>query len=257
MHGPARTAGTNAKLKLIAGILGVGFDVLRRREQQRRYRQLFIAACAAMFGMVFMSGLAAAAYALIQRAAAQKQTARAEAEADAARQTTGFLIDLFRVLDPSEARGNSITAREMLDKGAARIDTELAKQPAIQAALMDTVGTVYMGLGLYSQARPLLERAAGTRQRLADTEPEELSESLNHLADLQTVQADYVTAEKAYRESASLQGLRIPKTVATRRFWRIASTASAWFQPAGPLQGRRKQLSRCAQRAAPTLWRER
>ena len=200
---PGKDGRQNAKLKLIAGILGVGFDVLRRREQQRRYRQLFIAACAAMFGMVFMSGLAA--YALIQRAAAQKQTARAEAEADAARQTTGFLIDLFRVLDPSEARGNSITAREMLDKGAARIDTELAKQPAIQATLMDTVGTVYMGLGLYSQARPLLERAAGTRHRLADTEPEELSESLNHLADLQTVQADYVAAEKAYREAAGLQ----------------------------------------------------
>jgi tetratricopeptide (TPR) repeat protein len=200
---PGKDGRQNAKLKLIAGILGVGFDVLRRREQQRRYRQLFVAACAAMFGMLFMSGLAA--YALIQRTAAQQQTARAEAEADAARQTTGFLIDLFRVLDPSEARGNSITAREMLDKGAARIDTELAKQPAIQATLMDTVGTVYMGLGLYSQARPLLERAASTRHRLADTEPEELSESLNHLADLQTVQADYVAAEKAYREAASLQ----------------------------------------------------
>ena len=200
---PGKDGRHNAKLKLIAGILGVGFDVLRRREQQRRYRQLFVAACAAMFGMVFMSGLAA--YALIQRAAAQKQTARAEAEADAARQTTGFLIDLFRILDPSEARGNSITAREMLDKGAVRIDTELAKQPAIQAALMDTVGTVYMGLGLYSQARPLLERAASTRHRLANTKPEELSESLNHLADLQTVQADYVAAEKAYREAASLQ----------------------------------------------------
>jgi tetratricopeptide (TPR) repeat protein len=200
---PGKDGRQNAKLKLIAGILGVGFDVLRRREQQRRYRQLFVAACAAMFGMIFMSGLAA--YALIQRAAAQKQTVRAEAEADAARQTTGFLIGLFRVLDPSEARGNSITAREMLDKGAARIDTELAKQPAIQATLMDTVGTVYMGLGLYTQARPLLERAASTRRRLADTEPAEVSESLNHLADLQTVQADYVAAEKAYREAASLQ----------------------------------------------------
>jgi hypothetical protein len=127
---PGKDGKKNALLKLIAGMLGVGFDVLRRREQQRRYRELFIAACAAMFGMVFMSGLAA--YSLIQRAAAQKQTARAEAEAEAARQTTGFLVGLFRILDPSEARGSSITAREMLDKGAARIDRELAKQPAIR-----------------------------------------------------------------------------------------------------------------------------
>ena len=42
----------------------------------------------------------------------------------------------------------------MLDKGAARVDSELARQPEIQATLMDTLGTVYMGLGLYGQARP-------------------------------------------------------------------------------------------------------
>lgn len=200
---PGKDGKNNAKLKLIAGLLGVGFDVLRRREQQRRNRRLFIAACAATSGMVLTSGLAA--FALIQRAAAQKQTLRAEAEADAARQTTNFLIGLFRILDPSEARGNTVTAREMLDKGAARIDSELSKQPDIQAALMDTVGSVYMGLGLYTQARPLLERAAATRHRLRDGEPEDLAESLNHLADLNRELAEYEAAEKAYREAAGLQ----------------------------------------------------
>jgi tetratricopeptide (TPR) repeat protein len=198
---PGKDGRRNALLKLIAGILGVGFDVLRRREQQRRYRELFIAACASMIGMLIMTGLAA--YSLVQRAAAQKQTARAEAEAESARQTTSFLIGLFRILDPSEARGSSVTAREMLDKGAARVDTELAKQPAIQATLMDAIGTVYMGLGLYPAARPLLDRAVATRHRLKDTEPEDLSESLNHLADLQMIQAEYAAAEKAYREAAS------------------------------------------------------
>ena len=206
---PGKDGKHNALLKLIAGILGVGFDVLRRREQQRRYRQLFIAACASMFGMLFMSCLAA--YALMQRTAAQKQTARAEAEADASRQTTNFLIGLFRILDPSEARGNSVTAREMLDKGAARIETELAKQPAIQATLMDTIGSVYMGLGLYSEARPLLDQAVSTRQRRKDLEPADLSESLNHLADLQTIQAEYASAEKAFREAANLQAAQ-PKS---------------------------------------------
>jgi tetratricopeptide (TPR) repeat protein len=206
---PGKDGKRNALLKLIAGMLGVGFDVLRRREQQRRYRELFIAACASMVGMLIMTGLAA--YSLVQRSAAQKQTARAEAEAEAARQTTSFLIGLFRILDPSEARGSSVTAREMLDKGAARVDTELAKQPAIQATLMDAIGTVYMGLGLYPAARPLLDRAVSTRHRLKDTDPEDLSESLNHLADLQMIQAEYEAAEKAYREAAAQQAAQ-PKS---------------------------------------------
>ncbi len=112
---PGKDGKNNAKLKLIAGLLGVGFDVLRRREQQRRNRRLFIAACAATSGMVLTRGLAA--FALIQRAAAQKQTLRAEAEADAARQTTNStpaekrtdpqkqqLARYFRALDPEYAR---------------------------------------------------------------------------------------------------------------------------------------------------------
>jgi tetratricopeptide (TPR) repeat protein len=196
---PGKDGKNNAKLKLIAGVLGVGFDALRRREAQRRTRRLMAIASAATVGMVFAIGLAA--YALVQRAAAQRQSLRAEAEAETAKQTTKFLVDLFKVSDPSEARGNTITAREMIDKGAARIDTELSKQPVIQATLLDTIGTVYMGLGLYKQARPLLERAVHTRSKLLDGDPVTRSESLNHLGDVLTLQAEFAVAERTYRDS--------------------------------------------------------
>ena len=58
----------NARLKLIAGMLGVGFDALRQREQQRRNRQLFAIAASALVGMVLTTALAAAA--LLARATA-------------------------------------------------------------------------------------------------------------------------------------------------------------------------------------------
>ncbi len=203
---PGKDGAYNAKLKLIAGLLGVGFDALKRREMQRRNRRLFAFSCAAGAGMVLTSGLAA--YALIQRAAAQRQTLRAEAEARTAKETTRFLVDLFKVSDPSEARGNTVTAREMLDKGAARVDRELAKEPAIQATLMDTLGTVYMGLGLYAQARPLLDRAVATRHRLPGIDPLELSDSLSHQGDLLALQAEFDAGEKAYREAMRIASAR-------------------------------------------------
>ena len=195
---PGKDGRVAAKLKLIAGVLGVGFDALRRREHQRRNRRLAIIAGAATAGMVLTSALAV--YALIQRSVAQKQTVRAEAEAETAMQTTKFLVDLFKISDPSEARGNTVTAREMLDKGARRIDRELARQPAIQATLMDTVGTVYMGLGLYKEARPLLDRAVDGRRHVPGTSPGVLSDSLSHLGELAYWQADFAAAEKSYRE---------------------------------------------------------
>jgi tetratricopeptide (TPR) repeat protein len=203
---PGKDGRNAAKLKLIAGVLGVGYDALRRREQQRRNRRLFALTCSALAGMVVTSGLAG--YALIQRAAARKQTARAESEAETAKQTTHFLVDLFRISDPSEARGNTVTAREMLDKGAARVDSELANQPKIQATLMDTLGSVYMGLGLYSQARPLLDRAVAARRHLVDEEPLLLSDSLNHLGDVMTRQAQFDAAERVYGEAISVDSLR-------------------------------------------------
>jgi tetratricopeptide (TPR) repeat protein len=193
----------NAKLKLIAGILGVDFDALRQREQRRRQRQLFAIATGALAGMVLTSGLATVA--LIARATAQRQTVIAKREAETARQTTAFLVDLFRISDPSEARGNSLTAREVLDKGATRVEIQLAHQPQIQATLLDTLGTVYMGLGLYRQAQPLLESALAKRQRLTPAEPGELALSMSHVGDLQTLRAQYPDAEKAYRQAIALQ----------------------------------------------------
>lgn len=194
---------SNAKLKLIAGLLGVGYDALRQRELRRRQGRLFAIASAATAGMVITSGLAVAA--LIARATAQRQTILAKREAETARQTTAFLVDLFRISDPSEARGNSLTAREVLDRGAARIGTELTHQPQIQATLMDTLGTVYMGLGLYKPAQPLLESATAIRQSLPPQERSDLALSLSHLGDLRTARADYPSAESAYDRALAIQ----------------------------------------------------
>jgi len=151
----------DAKLKLIAGMLGLGLDSLRQREQQRRQRRLAALSAASLFGMAVTSGLAVTAY--LARVEAEEQRNRAQIEAETARQTTQFMVDLFKVSDPSEALGNSITAREILDKGAARIDSELAEQPVIQATLMDTMGTVYMSLGLYPEAVRLIDRSLEAR----------------------------------------------------------------------------------------------
>jgi tetratricopeptide (TPR) repeat protein len=202
---PGKDGKHNAKLKLISGLLGVGFDSLRRREQQRRNQRLFAFSCAAAGGMVLTTGLAA--YALVQRSAAQRQTARAEAESKTAHETTQFLVGLFKIFDPGESRGNTITAREMLDKGAARIDHELSKEPAIQATLMDTLGTVYMGLGLFPEARPLLDRAVATRRTTPGIDPLDLSDALTHQGDLLALQAQYAAGEKAYREAIRIDSL--------------------------------------------------
>ncbi len=83
---------------------------------------------------------------------------RARLEAAKAGQVAAFLQNLFEVSDPSQSRTETITARELLDRGAARIAGELQQQPEVQATMMETISRVYHSLGYY---QPALDQAAG------------------------------------------------------------------------------------------------
>lgn len=90
---------------------------------------------------------------------ARKAEAGARQEAKTAQQVSDFLTRLFKVSNPSERKGESVTAREILDRGVRKIRTELQEQPRVQARLMMTMGTVYKNLGLYEDGSRLLEDA--------------------------------------------------------------------------------------------------
>ncbi len=189
----------NARVKLLAGIMGLGFDDLRQRELQRRNQRLAIITGSAVVGMVAAIGLATTA--VIARNDAERQRIRAEAEAETARQTTSFLVSLFEVSDPSQARGETITAREILTAGAQRIDTELDAQPEIQARLMDTIGSVFSSLGLYKDARTMLEKALENRLALPEVPQQEIVQTTLHLAHVDTINAELEAAESLYSDA--------------------------------------------------------
>ncbi|MGH9382263.1 MAG: tetratricopeptide repeat protein [Thermoanaerobaculia bacterium] len=153
---------------------------------QRHRAGVAVAAGVAAMVLAFGVGMALLAVRLAEErsravaaeGAARDEAARANREAAAAQQVTEFLIDLFQVSDPGQARGATITAREILDRGAERVESELADQPLLQARLLDTMGTVYVQLGLYPSAEPLLDRVLALREReLGDSE--EVAQSLD------------------------------------------------------------------------------
>jgi serine/threonine-protein kinase len=100
---------------------------------------------------------------LYSRALAAEAGARLEAAT--AERVTEFMVDLFEVSDPGESRGNTVTAREILDAGATRIGRELAAEPDVQARLMEAIGLVYRNLGLYREAEGLLSGSVELRRR--------------------------------------------------------------------------------------------
>lgn len=141
----------------------------------------------------------------VQARRVARERDRANREAEASRQVSDFLTGLFKVSDPGEARGNSVTAREILDQGADKIAKELQDQPLVQARLMTTMGQVYQSLGLYDQALPLLRSALETRRKALGREDPDVASSLEHLGYLWIARGDYAAAEPLLQESLSLR----------------------------------------------------
>ena len=123
---------------------------------------------------------------------------RANREAEAARQVAGFLTDLFKVSDPAEARGDTLTARQILDKGSLKIDQTLSGQPDLQSRLQATIGAVYIGLGMYKEAESLLERAVKNAEQTYGADHVDTLKTLSALADVYWYQSRYREAEPLY-----------------------------------------------------------
>jgi serine/threonine protein kinase len=126
---------------------------------------------------------------------------RVRLERDRADRVTEFMTGMFKVSDPSEARGNDVRAREILDKASQDIDTGLAKEPELEAQMMDVMGNVYMSLGLYSKSESLLRRAIAIRRQALSTDHPDTLKSMHNLANVLNEESKYSEAEKLARET--------------------------------------------------------
>jgi serine/threonine-protein kinase len=130
---------------------------------------------------------------------------RANQEAVTAQAVTQSLVAMFEVADPIKARGNVITARELLDLGAEKVVRELKHQPVVQANLLDAIGQLYQSIGLYDRAQTLLEEALKLRRQALGYESADVAASLSHLADLTYLKGDYAGSESQFREALAMR----------------------------------------------------
>ncbi len=121
-----------------------------------------------------------------QRTMAERERARAE-------EVSSFLVNLFKLSDPQENRGNQVTARELLDSGARRLQAGLQDQPATKSALLSTVGAVYDSLGQYKEALPILTESLALQPQSHDKSRIatllELGSARSHASDLNGAEA--------------------------------------------------------------------
>jgi non-specific serine/threonine protein kinase/serine/threonine-protein kinase len=126
----------------------------------RRHKLVVSAAAIAFAGLV--AAVVGTAVGMVRARAAEAEARR---EAATAERVTRFLVDLFTETDPSNSRGEDVTVREVLDRGAERVRAALASEPIVQARLEGAIADVYEALGHYDRAEPLHESALATLER--------------------------------------------------------------------------------------------
>jgi serine/threonine protein kinase/tetratricopeptide (TPR) repeat protein len=202
----------------------LGDEVIAARPPSRLYRlrKMIARNRVAFFGVVILLAVLVVSLIVVSTLLARARQARQDAEASRhqaeadksraqtesvkSRQVTRFLEEMLQGVGPSAALGRDTTMlREVLDKAALRLNTELTDQPATRGDLRARIGGIYMDLGLYAKAEEI-DRAAIADFRKADALDEApLASALANLASMLVKIHKLPEAETTYREALAIQ----------------------------------------------------
>jgi serine/threonine protein kinase/tetratricopeptide (TPR) repeat protein len=157
----------------------------------RRHRVAVAAAA-----VVVAAAVAGTTATLLQARAAARQGQRAA-------QIRDFLVSVFENSDPDQSRGETVTARDLLDRGSERIHRELAADPVLRADMLGVLGNLYLQLGVFERARTHLEESLALH-RSSGAPPATLVASLSSLASVSDEQGRTDQAERLLREALTL-----------------------------------------------------
>jgi len=161
--------------------------------------------------VLLVAVLSVASTVLWRRAVAEGRRAE-QGEAEALRERTraervsDFLLRLFKSANPDSAQGGTVTVREVVDQGRARLLAgDEHEDPEIAAAIAGTLGDVYRNLGLYDEALELLEHSEEIRRRLYPEGHADLVAILNDLASAYYYVGRYGEAEDHFRKALAMR----------------------------------------------------
>ena len=150
-------------------------------------------AAAALFALA-LAGFGVGMGVLAKRAKRQRQTADREKQ---------FMVAMFQSAAPEVARGETITARNLLDRGARRIDQELAAEPQVRASLLETIAEAYRELGLIDESENLARRSVQLDGKTFGAASPETLRAVELLAELYRDQGHYAAGRAAAEQGAS------------------------------------------------------
>ena len=173
-----------------------------------------------------------------QRLEVERERDLAERRLETTERLSEFLVGLFEISDPSQGSGETVTARELLDRSVGKLGS-LSEEPESRARFLETIGRVYLHLGLAERAEPLLVESLGLRRQALPAGDPQIADSLSHLGKLRLTQGRYEEAIAAHQEALEIYRKafgEVHSYVATAQ----SNLGSAYF-----LGGRAEEAEQC------------
>ncbi|HEY9660565.1 MAG TPA: serine/threonine-protein kinase, partial [Allocoleopsis sp.] len=101
-----------------------------------------------------------------QRDIAKQERDKATQENERAETVSNFMLDVFTAADPFQSQDKQVTAKELLDKAANKIESTLNDQPEVKARLLEAIGEAYGNQGSTENAIRYLEEAIVATQSI-------------------------------------------------------------------------------------------
>ena len=163
---PGKDGRTNAKLKLVAGLLGIGFDELKRRELRRQQRRLLLITAASLAGVLIAGALAITAWLARQDAVRNR---------DAAEDLIGFMLGDFR--QQLEPLGKLELLKNVGDKAMAYFSSlderDITNESLLRRAeALRQIGDVRLSLGEFGPALTAFQESLNLSRELSSRSPD-------------------------------------------------------------------------------------
>ena len=214
---PGKDGKQNAKLKLIAGMLDVGFDALKQREQHRRMRRMAMLTTTALTVMIVTIVLAIAALiarhdAVIARQAAERRQKQAE----------GLVNFMLGDLTDKLTQVQRLDIMQSVDDKAMAYFQSLPTADATPASLMQRakaltkIGHIRQAEGDLTGALHSLHAAAGIlagmKAKAAPNAPLQLQHAriLTFIGQVQWQQGELDGAQQSFDQARSMLMLALP-----------------------------------------------
>jgi tetratricopeptide (TPR) repeat protein len=188
--------------------------VYQLRKLARRNRALVISAAAIL--IILISATVISTREAIRAVRAERSAAaslkQSQEETAKAQAVNSFLQEMLQSADPRSTgkadpdAGRDVTVAHVLDQAVRRLDAgSLRKQPLVEAAARESLGTTFSGLGRYPEAESEYRAALALRRSASGSHDADVASSEAHLAEQLTFEDKLAEAETLQRDALRLR----------------------------------------------------